>query len=213
MTTSPNGERCEAFDPTTYERNEPEKTGILPLPPRKGVIGEIKPHNVKGINAGVEQLRKSKLRKSKGTPKLLVLLTYRTVDPTDPSRYEVLMADPGELKTVINERDEDERSKTVPKGTRRPPLLTRLTTWYKIGDNFPEECALKQIPYHSCPTLFGAQLEKKVRMEYEKFMRARYTRPQFPTLTSKSPWQTGHDILHEEFADFLAELAVQLRAA
>ena len=200
---------CAAYGATDYERRTTVASGSR-LPPKEGVVGEIKPHNSREINAGVEQLRKSAVR----TSKVPVLLTYRTVKETDPSSYEVLMADTVELKRVLAERDKEDKDRR-PGGAkkRRPPILSRLTTWYRVGNPFPEPCALEKIPYHTCPPLLGAQLEKGVREQYEEAMRSRYSRPPFKKLPSKSPWAAGHDILHEELADFLSELAVQLQAA
>jgi hypothetical protein len=206
--TTPTTKACRAYGATEYAPTKALTSGIR-LPRRRDVIGEIKPHNSREVNAGVEQLRRSPLRTSREP----VLLTYRTVEKTDPSRYQVLMADTVELKAVLAERDREARDGRLGGAKRRPPIFSRLRTWYAIGSPFFEDCALRPIPYHTCPPLLGAQVEAKVRNKYQEAMGALYSRPPFPQLTSKSPWATGHDILHEELADFLAELAVQLQAA
>ena len=189
--------KCEGLT-TTYRRDDAREQQI-PAIPREGVRIEIKPHNSDGIRDGVRQLVDNR-RKEKGMP---LLLTYRTEDASDPSKYEVLMASPRELADVI--RTPDLRGS---KG-QRVLLPQRLTTWYKIG-RFDERCALWPIPFHTCPALLGNKVEGKVVTAYETFMQRSH--PGF-SVARKHPSTPGHDILHEELADFLAELAVQLQAA
>lgn len=194
--TSPSAKNCQAFRPSVYLDTR-ARTGGIPKIPHKMVVGEIKPHNPDGIRGGVDQLRKS------GMPGTRLLLTYRPVKGKGPTTYEVLMPHPRELMQVI----------TVPstKGNRQKPLLTRLHTWYKIGGDIEESCAVRTIPYHACPALLGAQLEEGVRENYRSFLRGQLG---FPVpVPSKSPWSSGPDILHEELAEFLAELAAHLQAA
>ena len=191
--TTPAAKKCVTYQATDY-LNTRARTGGVPKIPHKLVVGEVKPHNADGIRDGIKQLRKSE------APGMRLLLTYRPVTGRGPSTYEVLMPHPQQLSDVI---------KNPPKETKL--LLARLSTWYKIGGDIEESCAVRQIPYRSCPSLFGAQMEERVREKYRSFMRGQLG---FPiSVPSKSPFATGPDILHEELADFLSELAVQLQAA
>jgi len=171
-------------------------TTIVPLRPehlrkfpRKGVVGEIKPHNDAGIAAGIRQLvRRTEGRKS-ATPQLL---TYSKVNG-NPRRYEVLAADPPQLRAIIAEW----RAKT-----RYP----RPTLWYRLGSDLDVPQAVEMIPRWNCPTQLGNLIEGPIRAKYAMQLGI--------SLPPKPPSQTGADITHErqEMAEFLRELATELEA-
>lgn len=167
-----------------FRRDVPVATGRPPALPRTGVRGEIKPHNTAGIRAGLEQLRRPGRA---GTP---VLLTYRTISDDAPTAFEVLMAAPEQVEQAV-------------RGARPAAALDR---WFRIG-TFTAPQAVKQIPLAACPTRFGVTVEPQVRAAYVRFMRQ--THPGFG-LGRKHPSAPGHDVLHEELAEFLHELAARL---
>ncbi|SDS94476.1 hypothetical protein SAMN04488543_2693 [Friedmanniella luteola] len=155
-----------------------------PRVPSTGVAAEIKPHNTVGIRNGLNQLRSSRAP-------VRLLITYRTVSPATPDRFEVLLADPDQVRTALN-----------PRSRQMPP-----TTWYRIG-SFREPKVQTQIPLSSCAPRLGVTVEPGVRATYQRFMR-RGSAPGL-TLGWKDPNAPGHDIQHEELAAFLQELAGEL---
>ena len=165
------------------------KSDTRPMPfdaskfPRTGVIGEILPHNTRGIAAGIAQLR-TRRGITRRTPQLV---TYRQV-PGQPTRYEVLAADPTQLAGVIQRR------------------RAGIDTWYSLGV-VESSRAVLPIPLWQCSSSLGNLLERQIRQRYATRVGA--------TLASKtSASQTGADIEHEllEMAEFLRELAAELEA-
>ncbi|MDZ5663464.1 hypothetical protein HN031_20695 [Nocardioides sp. zg-1308] len=157
--------------------------------PRKGVVGEIKPHNAEGIADGIRQLVTRTAGRRSVTPQLL---TYRQV-PGQPSRYEVLAADSGELKRIIA-------------GWRPRQRVPKPTTWYQLRHPISVPAAVELIPRWQCPTQLGNLVEAQVRAKYAMQLGI--------TLPARSASRTGADIEHEllEMAEFLRELAAELEA-
>jgi hypothetical protein len=146
--------------------------------PRRKVFGEIKPHNRAGISAGLAQLRTRRGLYPGSTPQLV---TYRQVAGR-PRHYEVLAADSGELREVLDR-------------TRRG-----LRTWYRIGIvDYPR--AMERIPRWECPSSFGTDIEDAVRSAYAAQVGV--------TLPAKRGNAPGADLVHE-YAAFLRELAAEL---
>lgn len=170
-----------------YRRDAPVTGTPPPSLPRTGVKAEIKPHNSAGIRAGVEQLKRSR---SAGRP---LLLTYRTTSDRTPTSFEVLLADPDQLREALG-------------GRRRAADITR---WFRIG-GFTAPHALTPIPFAACPPRFGASVEGSVRSAYARFMRKAH--PGF-RLGTKHASAGGHDILHEELVAYLRELAEEMETA
>lgn len=170
-----------------YRRDEPVAGAPPPSLPRTGVKAEVKPHNSAGIRAGVEQLKRSR---KPGKP---LLLTYRTTSDRTPTAFEVLLADPGQLAQALG-------------GGRRAADITR---WFRIG-GFTAPHALTPIPFAACPPRFGSSVEGSVRSAYARFMRTAH--PGF-RLGPKHASAGGHDILHEELAAYLRELAEEMETA
>lgn len=118
------------------------------------------------------------------TTKTPQLITYRQKDG-DATRYDVFAADSRELRSVLR-RD-------------RPGIAT----WHRLG-TIQSARAIEPIPRWQCPTALGVLLEPQIRRMYAA--RAGIT------LDKKSGHRTGADIEHELFAEFLLELATELRA-
>lgn len=161
--------------------------------PPTGVVGEIKPHSRSGIAAGVAQLRRRladpALRaRARARATTLQLVTYRQV-PSDPTRYDVLLADPHQLGTVVR----------AGRGS--------VTTWYRIGQVVMRD-AVTPIPLWQCPTMLGNRLEPKVRAMYQGWMR-NVQGHHGVALRNRSPQAPDADFSHEG-ADFLRELASEL---
>ena len=151
--------------------------------PRKGVIGEIKPHNPAGIAAGIVQLR-GRSGITRGTPQLI---TYRQV-PGQPARYEILGADSAQLRSVIQGR------------------AAKITTWYTFGIVESAQAA-RMIPLWECPTKLGNVLEGPIRVRYAKRVGATLDRKDDAALRGPD---LKHEL--REMAEFLRELAVELEA-
>lgn len=169
-----------------YRRDKAVTTGPRHPLPRTGVKAEIKPHNTAGIRAGVDQLKRSR---KPGKP---ILLTYRTVSDDKPTDFQVLLAGPDQLEQAL-------------RGKRTAASINR---WYVIG-GFHAPYALTRIPLAACPTRFGSTVEDPVREAYADFMRRSHAGF---TLGTKHASAGGHDILHEELAAYLRELAEEMEA-
>jgi hypothetical protein len=171
-------------------------TTIVPLRPehlrkfpRTGVVGEIKPNNDAGIAAGIRQLVRRTADRRSATPQLL---TYSKVNG-NPRKYEVLAADPTELRAIIA-------------AWRAKTHYPRPTLWYRLGSDLDVPQAVDLIPRWKCPTQLGNLVEGPIR--------ARYAMQLGIGLPAKSPSRPGADITHElqEMAEFLRELAAELEA-
>lgn len=158
--------------------------------PRKGVVGEIKPHNERAIRAGIRQLvKRTRHDGHRRTPQLL---TYRRVSD-NPPKYEVLAADPDELRKIL--------------ATWRPGALIDIPkTWYRMKFPVAVPAAGELIPLWKCPTQLGNLVERTIRDKYAMQLGI--------SLPYKHPSATGADIEHEmlEMAEFLRELAAELEA-
>jgi hypothetical protein len=157
--------------------------------PRKNVVGEIKPHNDRGIYEGIRQLRDRVAGRRAVTPQLL---TYRQM-PGQPTRYEVLAADSGELRTIIAAWQ-----------PRKPN--PRPQTWYRLRFPITVPQAMEMIPRWQCATQLGNLVEGQIRDKYAMQLGI--------SLPHKSASRTGADFTHEllEMAEFLRELAAELEA-
>jgi hypothetical protein len=159
--------------------------------PRTHVIGEIKPHNTRGIRAGVLQLRRHYTR-NRGRGFAYQLVTYRQVRG-DISRYDVLLADPVELGTLVRSRTGHDR----------------LANWYGIGQVVMRD-AVSPIPLWQCAPMLGTRLEPKVRSLYQGWMRNTQGHAGL-ALPLRPAAATGADFMHEA-VEFFRELAEQLEA-
>jgi hypothetical protein len=168
----------------------PNRVGKDPsLFPARGVVGEIKPHSTSGIAAGVAQLRRRLAETQlKGMHPTFQLVTYRQV-PTDPTRYDLLLANPRQLGTVIRSG----------RGA--------VTSWLLIGQVVMRD-AITPIPLWQCPTRLGNRIEPKVRAMYQGWMRNVQGHRSL-TLLNRSASKQGADFMHEE-VDFLRELLSDL---
>ncbi|GAA1057443.1 hypothetical protein GCM10017608_16230 [Agromyces luteolus] len=157
--------------------------------PRKRVVAEIKPHNADGISDGIRQLVRRNAARAAITPQLL---TYRPVDATR-TRYEILAADSGELRTIVA-------------AWRPRKRVPRPRTWYRLPGTITVTAAADRIPRWQCPTQLGNLIEGQIRDNYATQLRI--------SLPQKSASRTGADIEHEllEMAEFLRELAAELEA-
>lgn len=182
-------------------------TDVKPWPqdlvkfPRTRVVGEIKPHNCDGISDGIRQLvtrfqsRRLLSRSQDPLPRFDVtpqLLTYRQL-PGQPTQYEVLAADSGELRAIIAE--------WRPRGHIRRPQ-----TWYRLRFLITVPQAVEMIPRWKCATQLGNLVEAQIRDKYAMQLGI--------SLPRKSASRAGPDIEHEltEMAEFLRELAAELEA-
>lgn len=154
--------------------------------PRSNVIVEVKPHTPSGVTAGIRQLRG---RRRDNTTRLF-LITYRQVDG-DPSRYDVLLGDPGQVQAAVN------------LGSWRPVLRT----WYSLPRIEAPE-ALRPIPTHQCYPTLGVMLEPRVLLSLQQWMVTDQGHTGF-TLASRNPRLRGEDARFE-LAEFLRELAHEL---
>lgn len=159
--------------------------------PHTKVIGEIKPHNTSGIRDGIKQLRRH-YNRNRGRGFAYQLVTYRQ-ERSDVTRYDVLVADPIQLGTIVRSRSG----------------AGRVATWYRIG-TVQAGVAARTIPLWQCPPTLGNFLEPKVRAYYQGWMRNTQGHRQL-SLPRKSASTTGADFAHE-LADFLRELAEELEA-
>ncbi len=157
--------------------------------PRANVVGEIKPHNVKEIRRGVNQLR-AHYNSTRGRGFAYQLVTYRQA-PGDVTRYDVLLADPVELGRIVRSR--------AGQG--------RVATWYGIGQVRMSD-ASSPIPLWQCAPMLGNRLEPKVRAMYQGWMRNVQGHAGL-ALPLRPPGTRGPDFTHE-LTDFLRELASEL---
>lgn len=155
------------------------------LVPLKGVTGEIKPHNLRGVLAGIEQLlrhRNERASKGESGPMRWVLVTYRKMS-SKPLRLQALLANPATINAAIE--------------GNRVPNLEKLK-WYDLGEvpNVPLE---ELIPLGTCHTNLGQRAETSIRKLYEHKLGV--------TLLDgkKHPSANGPDLRHE-FAMLLSEL-------
>jgi len=169
--------------------SEPPTAPVRPDQFRKThVVGEVKPHNPRGIAAGINQLVRSTARRPTALPQLI---TYRQ-SRASRTQFEVLAADVVQLQNAIAGR----------KAGRHP--APTVSTWYLVG-TIPVPQATRTIELWQCPTLFGNEVEQLVRDAYA----ARVGIPRFPVRPAS---RTGADIEHEllEMAEFFRELAAEL---
>ena len=183
---------------------------MLPPPPLSsgpkpryggGVRGfaEVKPHNVRGILAGLKSIREHQAR----TPyPQAFLLTYRH-DPADRAPRAVtpylLVPHAGTRATPL----------AAPKGQPPAAWLGSLGTWFALSP------APLVLPAHAepawgtdvGPVVRGSMVEPLVRYAFFRF--SDYRRATDLT-RGKQPHQAGADVAWKELAEYLYELVSEL---
>lgn len=177
--------------------------GVPPDParfPATGVVGEVKPHTPEGIRGGLDQLRRrlaaAARTRTPGPPgprgagaPAPQLVTYRR-SPSDPTRFDVRIADPPALRRALRGGGGLAETDFLPVGTVVYPGAAR------------------PIPLWQCPTRLGVRMEPKVRFLYAQWMREVQRQPGV-RVARRPPQRGGADIEHER-DEFLAELDAAL---
>lgn len=162
--------------------------------------GEIKPNNDKGIEDGKRQLRwlvgaPDRLVEACGCGFRNFLVLYKQVGTT-PNFEIQLKIWPKAPKS--KPQPEEGRVKKY----QCPPPKGEPKTVHLGVLHVPE--AVQLIPRYTCPIELGRLMEVAIRRDYYN-----HVQPKPFTLDAwlrKSPSSRASDILHEELADFLAEL-------
>ncbi|MBO3095183.1 hypothetical protein [Cellulomonas dongxiuzhuiae] len=163
-------------------------------------FAEVKPHNVRGILAGLQSIQKHKLKT--GLPyKQAFLLTYRH-QPGDPAPRAVTpyLLVPSTARTTAPARPPDKNFGA---------WLGSLGEWYALS---PAPLALPAHPEpwwgtDVGPVVRGSMVEPLVRYAFFRFSNYRDAHALSPR---KQPQQQGADVAWKEVAEYLYELASEL---
>ncbi|MBD7917543.1 hypothetical protein H9657_04520 [Cellulomonas sp. Sa3CUA2] len=182
---------------------------MLPAPPlstrpapRYAGLGfaEVKPHNVRGILAGLASIQKHRLAAAQPYTQAF-LLTYRH-QPGDPAPRAVVpyLLVPG-ARTTAPAR---------PKDKNVVGWLGTLGDWYALS---PAPLPLPAHPEPRWgtdvgPVVRGSMVEPLVRYAFFRF--SDYRRAKEDITLRKQPHQPGADVAWKEMAEYLYELASEL---
>ena len=177
----------------------PPGAGVWAKPAGPG-RGEIKLHNVRGIRAGLHQLRVTHEALTKRPPKTMphfILITYSYDEPPPGQDYQFRVHVLVPHATIVS------GAAPIPTLGRGPAAeatwLTSLGTWTKLA---PDQAAptWQMVKWRRLvgPGVFGSMVEPVIRSRFQ-------------TGGTKAPNQFGSDVRwQKEIAEYLAELHAEL---
>ncbi len=176
---------------------------LAPLPTRPAPkatyrgygFAEVKPHNARGIAAGLDDLRK-RYQKTRGRkPQDVYLVTY--VYEKGKDRFSILALRPHD-STLLS---------ASPVTVREDPgWVDSLGTWYDLGSAaLPLQPGNKSWIEQVGPVTRGLMLEPIARDVFIAWLR-----PKKHRTAAKLPHEGGADIRWQEIAEYLYELASEV---